>query len=453
MNPEFTRNLWLELSPRRLATMPVILALIFFAAGLSGGSLYRPEAVAVVLYYFIVVIWGARNAALSVVGEIRERTWDLQRLSSLGAADMTWGKLFGATAYNWYGGAICLAVILAYGFTHNDPVSVLIDLVYYLAIGVIAQAAALLASLIAVRRRQSHTRLEIFFYQLAGLIAALGVIWVWDAADPKGSILTRKPPADFIPWWGHGFDARPFLLVSLAIFAAWTLVACYRTMRLELQMRNGPLVWLGFLVFIGIYVAGFDAWLARDPLMALWSAVSLRLALAATAFGTLTYAMVFLEPKDRVHYRWLAFEFSSGHLAKFANGLQAWMMSYLATLIFAGLLIWWQIRMADLQSVALIVAGLGFLTRDVSLFVLVHALPGRRRGDFSVLLALFALYVLAPAIAGGLDLKGALAFFYPQPGTAAWLGAAIAWAEALLVALLAAGRVAIAEKPVKTRPA
>ncbi len=105
MNPELRRNLWLELTPRRLATMAIILALIFFAAGLSGGDDFRPASVAVVLYYFIVVIWGARNAALCVVGEIRERTWDLQRLSSLGAAEMTWGKLFGATAYNWYGGA------------------------------------------------------------------------------------------------------------------------------------------------------------------------------------------------------------------------------------------------------------------------------------------------------------------------------------------------------------
>lgn len=453
MNPELTRNLWLELSPRRLATMPIILALIFFAAGLSGGSTYRPATVAVMLYYFIVVIWGARNAALSVVGEIRDRTWDLQRLSALSAQDMTWGKLFGATAYNWYGGAICLAVILAYGFTHNDPISVVIDLIYYLAIGVIAQAAALLASLLAVRRRQSHTRLEIFFYQLAGLIAAIAVIWVWDRADPAGSMLTHKPPTDFIQWWGHGFDARPFLLVSLAIFTVWTLVACYRTMRLELQMRNGPLVWLGFLAFTGIYVAGFDAWLSQDPMMAQWSAISLRLALAATAFGFLTYVMVFLEPKDRVHYRWLAYEISVGNIGKFANGLQAWMTSYAACFIFSGLLIWSQMSAANLESVALIVAGLGFLTRDVSLFVLVHALPGKRRGDFSVLLALFALYVLAPAIVNGLDLKGALGFFYPQPGNAAWLGAAIAWAEAVLVALLAASRVAIAQSPAKTQPA
>ena len=35
MNPEFRRNLWLELTPRRMTLMVVILALAFFAAALT----------------------------------------------------------------------------------------------------------------------------------------------------------------------------------------------------------------------------------------------------------------------------------------------------------------------------------------------------------------------------------------------------------------------------------
>ena len=34
MNPEFQRNVWLELTPRRLGLMVVLLALAFFAAAL-----------------------------------------------------------------------------------------------------------------------------------------------------------------------------------------------------------------------------------------------------------------------------------------------------------------------------------------------------------------------------------------------------------------------------------
>jgi len=453
MNPEFLRNLWLELSPRRVLLMTVLLGLAIFAAAISGGRDYLPAAVAESLYYFIVVIWGARNAALSVVGEIRDRTWDLQRLSALGAGEMTWGKLAGSTIYNWYGGALCLAVVLVYGFAKRGPAATFIDLIYYLTIGVIAQAGAMLASLIAVRRRQRHTRFEIFLYQLAGFVAALVAFWVWEMADPAGSIITHRPPTDFIVWWGQSFDARPFLLVSLALFGAWILVGCYREMRRELKMRNGPLVWLGFLVFMGLYVAGFDAWLSRDAQMAQWSVGTLRLLLAASMYATLTYIMVLLEPKDRVLYRWLGSQLGHGRIVAFFANFQAWMMSYLAAAaVTLGLILWvGRHESSPAEAQAVIAAGLGFLTRDVGIFVLYHAFASRRRGDFGVLAILFALYVLLPEIAKGLGLSSDLTIFFPQPTTPIWLGPAVAWGEALVIFALAFTRVALVSVPQRTR--
>jgi hypothetical protein len=449
MNPEFRRNLWLEMTPRRVSLMTGILALVFFAAALTGGSAYTPAGVAVTLYYFIVVLWGTRNAGLSVVGEIRDRTWDSQRLSSLGPAQMTWGKLFGSTIYNWYGGAICLAVILVARFAHDGPVTALIDFVYFVSTGIIAQSVALLASLIAIRRRQSHTRFEIFLYQLAGILAAVVVFYIWSAVDPVGSFVTTHKAGDVVAWWGQTFETRAFLLVSLAAFAGWTLVACYREMRLELKMRNGALVWLGFLIFIGLYVAGFDAWLAKDANPPSWDTAALRLALAATTFGVLTYAMVLLEPKDRVLYRWIGAQIVSGRIAQAFSALQAWMMSYFAAALVIAALIW---RLAlftpaDVGAMALVAAGLGFLTRDCAIFVLFHT--GRRRSDFGAVVVLVALYALIPAILNGLGLKAALGFFYPQPTDPVWLGAAVAWAQGALVAALALGRLAISEKPVR----
>ena len=61
MNPEFRRNLWLELTPRRVAFMAGVLLLIFLAAALTGGGDSRPAAVAKYIYYFIVVLWGTRT--------------------------------------------------------------------------------------------------------------------------------------------------------------------------------------------------------------------------------------------------------------------------------------------------------------------------------------------------------------------------------------------------------
>jgi predicted hotdog family 3-hydroxylacyl-ACP dehydratase len=52
------------------------------------------------------------------------------------------------------------------------------ELSYFLMIGLMAQSVALFASLLAVRRRQTHSRLDVFLYQVSGLIAAWGV---WSA--------------------------------------------------------------------------------------------------------------------------------------------------------------------------------------------------------------------------------------------------------------------------------
>ncbi len=184
--------------------MVALLALAFLAAALSGGKDYSIAGTAEWLFYAIVVVWGTRNAATAVVGEIRDRTWDMQLLSSIAPGAMMWGKLFGSTIYNWFGGAICLCVLLSDTFVHKGGPQAAIDLVYYIAIGVISQAASFLASLVAVRRRQAHSRLDVFIYQVVGLLAGVAVYSVWSIADPAGSILTHKPPSDFVIWWGGG---------------------------------------------------------------------------------------------------------------------------------------------------------------------------------------------------------------------------------------------------------
>lgn len=449
MNPEFERNVWLELTPRRMLLMVGLLSLTFFAASLPGGLEWGPSHAATILYYFIVVVWGARNASMAVVGEIRDRTWDMQRLSSLSAGDMTWGKLFGSTIYNWFGGALCLVLVMVNIAAHMGLVIAAIELIYYIGIAVIAQSASLLASLIAIRRRQSHSRLDLFVYQAVGLSAAIAVYLVWTTADPVAAMRSHVQATDSIRWWSSEIDSRAFLLTSVVIFAAWTLLGCIRQMRLELKMRNAPDVWLIFLAFIGVYVAGFDAWLSPD--MKTWDAASLRLLLAATTFGVLTYLMVFLEPKDRVHYRWMLAQFGSGHFVSALSGVQAWMMSYGATMLTGAILAVWSLRngAGAATGQSLVLSGLGFVTRDVAIFVLMQTLPGRQRGDLSALMILIALYVLVPAILEGLHANALMYLFFPQLSAPPWLGAAAAWVEGIVVATLALTRLALVERNAK----
>ena len=121
-------------------------------------------------------------AAGAVVGEVRARTWDNQRLSSLSAAELMWGKLIGAPILVWYGGAICLVPIVLNALFENGIGAALGDIAYYLSIGLFAQSISLLSSLLFLRRRPSISWLDTFLFQLAGLVAGGVAASVWNSA-------------------------------------------------------------------------------------------------------------------------------------------------------------------------------------------------------------------------------------------------------------------------------
>ncbi len=446
MNPELLRNIWLEFTTQRIVLMAGGLALAFFAAALPGGLEYGPWTMALLLYYLIVVFYGTRAAALAVIGEIRDRTWDSQRLSALSPGTMMWGKLLGSTAYAWFGGAICLVVMLLGYLVHDGPAVAAFEAVFFLALGAIAQAAAFLASLIAIHRRQSISRLNAFLCQLVGLVAALVVVVIWYSADPKAAIRPAHQ-IDVLLWWGQSLDATWFLPASLAVFAGWIVVACYRQMRLELQVKNGPLVWTGFLLFIGLYVAGFDAWLPKTGFAQALDVTGARLTLAFATYLILTYLMVLLEPKDRVHYRWLLVRFREGKIGEWLNGFQAWMTSYAAAVALGIALAIWIAKTTPAPAVdeSLIASTLGFLTRDVSIFVLVQMIAGHRRADLGAVVVLVVIYLLFPAILGGLKLSALWFIFFPTPTTPALIGPAIAWTEGIVLFGLAFARVQLGD--------
>ncbi len=152
LNPELKRNLWLELSSRRLIFIPLIVALVLSPWLLLEGNLGSAAGTGRVLFDFLVPVWGTWLVANSVVSEIRSRTWDLQRLSALSPWAMLWGKLIGAPIMVWYAGAFCLIPVVAHALNTGGLSAALIDIAYYLMLGLISHSAGLLASLIAVRK-------------------------------------------------------------------------------------------------------------------------------------------------------------------------------------------------------------------------------------------------------------------------------------------------------------
>ena len=100
MNAEFRRNLWLELSTHRLIAMPAALALVLaLVYAMSDEPRESLAATSAWIAAAFLGVWGVRSAAESVGEEMRNRTWDAQRMSALGPWEMTWGKLVGSAAF------------------------------------------------------------------------------------------------------------------------------------------------------------------------------------------------------------------------------------------------------------------------------------------------------------------------------------------------------------------
>ena len=436
MNPELLRNIWLELTERRITLMVVVLGAVLLLA-LTSGSMSSAVLSAEIAFYAVVVVWGTRCAAQSVVEEIAGNTWDAQRLSAIRPWTMVWGKLIGSTLLAWLGGAMCLAVILYAAMESRGPTGVATEAIYFVSIGLLSQAAAMLASLVAVRRRLNHSRFDVFLYQLAGLGAAVMVWRVWQTADPDSMLHRWTGQMDpfqvaYVAWWGERYDTGLFYIVSLVAFAAWTLIGNYRVMRMELQVRNGPVVWLGFLAFVAVYAGGFDPW--RVNIAGLGAETGLRAIQAGTALAIVTYVMALFEPKEIVAYRWLIDRFKSGRFIAFLSRVPAWAYAYAATFaagVVAIVAVPWNNLPPDVATQAdaavVLAAGLGFALRDCGIFVAFGLGQTGKRSDIAALAVLAVLYVFLPGL---LRTDGIGVFFYPSLHEPAWLNPLFAWLQA-----------------------
>ena len=452
MNPELLRNLWLEATPFRLVQIVGLLVAVLALASAAPQNILTPGGAATALYWFFVVLWGTRSAALSVVGEIRERTWDGQKLSAIGPGTMMWGKLLGATSANWFGGLLCLPVILIAAWREAGPVTALSYGVILLALGLFAQAVALLSSLVLIRRDTGNWRLDTFLCQVAGIGAGFAYYSLWSSVDAFERSGTQS-----LSWWGHQFNLTGFHFVSLMFFLGWALMGVWRAMRAELRFANGPFFWLAYLAYTAFYAAGFESWISGHlaPLTETSTtlhAVAVRLALASVALLSSAYSMVFLEPKDPVRLRWLGDQIRARRFLKAFLALDAWMLSYGITLIagvlLTGLLAADTTVMGSLSMSSLapgVLAMLGFLTRDVAIFVLMRAVAGSK-GDFAALAILAALYLVLPAGMHrvGLDLQFLL---IPVATSSAVIGVLSAWIQGVVLAILALRSVARRDEP------
>lgn len=409
-NPEFIRNLWLEITPQRLIAMPVILGLIFFVCYAADEPALRVSQAALVLFVIITLAWGAKLAGDSLSEEFVQGTWDTQRLSGLDAWRMTTGKLFGGPIFAWYGGLICVVVYLLASPSDELGTSVRVMLI---AIGssVTLHAMALLSSLILWRKQPQ--RLQRPRSRAAGLI----LLFVLGPQILFG--LVRDRELDDVNWYGYGIPGDDFALFCVGLALFWSVLGLYRTMREELAFNDPPLVWIAFLLFLFGFSGGWIYGVAPDkhwvpdlPVHAL-----MHLVICAALAGLATYGLVFSERKDWLRLRRMSAHWHAGDRRRAFALMPKWMASMMVCVLVVLILsVATLLSLATMNAIAWVcvfLALLCFLIRDTALVLALNFVRDQRRADTAAALYLLLLYVLLPALLAALNLQIAWAAVLP----------------------------------------
>jgi hypothetical protein len=337
MNPELRRNLWLQFSTPRLILAPVAIGVVLLLIWLvSDHNLTIVAQSAEWSYLLVVLLWGTRRAADLVAEEIAGGTWDSQRMSALGAWQMTWGKFIGGISYVWYvAGIAFIAHVWANGLADILPWQreQVVQNLHLLGTGLLGQAVSFVTSLVLLRKQVMRRRLGVSLSQFAGLGASAVASGHLDL-----SVLFRRMPV--IDWFGWQFPGAEFALVTLGLFLGWSLFGAYRLMRVELQFRTIPWAWTAFALFLMVYAEGllFAHIRGAPNWLAAWYTGPFAIAIL------LAYAALFLEPKDVVRYRGLWAALNTGRWGRALTLLPQWLPVYaiaaalgIALTIFGGL--------------------------------------------------------------------------------------------------------------------
>ena len=240
MNPEFRRQLTLELTPSRLVLMPAILLLMavcVFMIEQQEPLLYLHQGALVVMGLLAACV-GTFTALTSINDEVNERTWDQQRMSAMGPWRMAWGKLLGGPSYAWYGALLCAAVALASGMLLGRT-SRTLQTVLLCVLGVGALHCGLMASRLygmdparpAGNRSTWGLVIIVFFLvqMVGGLVVGLD------------SLLVTLETAH---WWGVPMAGSHLALFLAACTLLLGLLALWRAMSMQLSVPTTPWAWV-----------------------------------------------------------------------------------------------------------------------------------------------------------------------------------------------------------------
>jgi hypothetical protein len=400
MNPEFQRNLILEFSVARLIGMPIFLLIVFFLSYRMNESVLDEKTafVAIFLYVFIVMLWGARQTMESIFDEIRHHTWDIQQTSAISPWSLTWGKLFGSTLFNWYGGILCLIV---YFICMPETTSIFMIMGGLIGGGVLLQALGLLVGLFALRNKQALNSNVSYLFVLFAVMQCLGLIFSFE--NNRFSVT----------WYSYTTDSRVFALMSLFLAAGWCIVGCYRLLAQTLQIRTLPWIWLVFNGFVISYFHGILSGMLDKPIVNFPFKSSFN-ALALLVFGInlgLTYLIIFFDENNPMLLRRLLIYVKQHAWRRFLEEIPCWSINLLLAFPTSLYLSFLLVKSADIESWHFYPFTLFLLVvRDIALILFLHYAANPKRAVSLSLLSIIFLNTLIPVsfMSVGANFMGAL---------------------------------------------
>jgi hypothetical protein len=384
MNPEFKRNLWLVFTPQRLIVTPALLALVFMAIAMFNVDNFASNCFGLARFLFIVIVWfwGLRHANASIIDEMREKTWDQQRMSALSPWTMTWGKLFGATAFVWYAGLICLAVAGVCGWLEQG-LMVLMSLATLVATGILLHAAS-----IALNLHTSQNEARIVQRGGVGWVGLLALLMLLPSGIRFWSDAT-------VNWWGMAFGSIDFALFSSLLFASCAVFAAWRTMCNALQVRTLPWAWPLFAGVLAGYCGGFVGVAANAYV---FYATALAVAVA------LTYIALITEPTGLLVWQRLKRRQELGDWRGWLESLPLWPTTLVLAFIFA-VLASLNLTGFDIPPKLNLLFGLAplgvalMLLRDVCVFLFFTLAADAKRAFGAALFYLIVIDLVLPFLA------------------------------------------------------
>ncbi len=432
LGPEFQRSIWVRFSPTALVAMPLLLGILLLIAYLTSQTeqelytIYRGNyaplytatphwsawlvSISLIIYFLVAGVWGTIEAAASFTGEVKDKTWDLQKISSIRPRHLILGKLFGTTSYTWYFGLGALAIFVwSYSLTFEDltkgtltqatigpikpnlhypSLQEVLTVTFFLLFAVItAHAVALWTSLNQLMRGSGSS--------IGGMV--LGLVVLWPLGQHAVSLIERSyfqlVSTETLEWYGLEMSIINFTLLSCLYALFWVVVSTYRGIRKELNFKNYPFVLLAFFISLCLYIGGFDTIVpesGNDPKIFTCFALML----------PMTYLLLFKNSHDLDGYRRFFRSLRTWDFKRALENTPEWMVAAMVLLPLAAYAVYalWDLPRFATLSTGFVVLSLLFMTRDALIMHIIFLGDRVKRAGLSIAVYYILVYVLLPML-------------------------------------------------------